>query len=298
MQLGTAGITWPALARAAQQVEELGYDSLWVPDHLIAREGAVPRLEAWQVLSALAAVTAKVRLGPLVSPVTFRHPAVLAKMAVTLDQISGGRVILGLGAGGMADEHRQYGLPFGTSRERLERLEEAAAVVRSLFDEPTTTFRGRHYQLEGARAMPKPLQPHLPLLVAGTGRGTMRVAANLADMWNGIGLPPLLAEKVSILRAYMLECDREPTSLVVTASFRVLIREDAAGVARRLEELDPVWRDDAYRITGGTRRVLHELRAYVRAGVDGFIAQMPAPYDFTTLELFAGEVRASLVRDR
>lgn len=298
VQLGTAGVTWPELQRAGQRVEELGFDSLWVPDHLIAREGAVPRFEAWQALAALATVTTTIRLGPLVSPVTFRHPAVLAKMAATLDHISGGRVILGLGAGGMVDEHHQYGLALGTPRERSERLEEATSVVRSLFDEPSSTFLGKHYQLQDARALPKPLQTRLPLLVAGTGSRTVRVAARLADMWNAIGLPAVFADKVPALRADMLACGREPMSVLVTASFRLLIRDDDAGMSQRLVELDPVWRDDPYRISGATRSVLDRFLTYMRAGVRGFIVQMPAPFDFVTLERLAGEIRADLVLDR
>jgi alkanesulfonate monooxygenase SsuD/methylene tetrahydromethanopterin reductase-like flavin-dependent oxidoreductase (luciferase family) len=299
VQLGTAGVRWSDLRYATQRVEELGYDSLWAPDHLIASEGqgTATRLEAWQALAALATITTRIRLGPLVSPVTFRHPAVLAKMAATLDHISGGRVILGLGAGGRAEEHRAYGLPFGTPRERTERLEETAAIVRSLWDEPTSNFLGRHYQLQGAHAMPKPLQPRLPLLVAGSGPGPMRVAAKFGDFWNAIGLPTVFAEKVPVLREYMRGYAREPTEVSISASFRLLIRDDEAGVSRRLEELDPVWRDDAYRITGGTRPVLDTLRAYVRAGVRAFLVQFPAPFDFLTLERLAGEVREHLIRD-
>jgi alkanesulfonate monooxygenase SsuD/methylene tetrahydromethanopterin reductase-like flavin-dependent oxidoreductase (luciferase family) len=276
----------------------MGYDSVWLPDHLIGWEEAVPRLEAWQALAGLATVTTKIQLGPLVSPVTFRHPAVLANMAATLDWISGGRTILGLGAGGMPAEHRQYGLPFGTARERGQRLDEAATVVRALFEESSTSFRGTYYQLEGARAAPKPLQSHLPLLIAGSGRGPLRVAARLGDMWNAIGLPALFAEKVPALHAQVLECGRDPAEIMATASFRLIIREDDAEVSQRLDELDPVWRIDANRIAGGMGAVLERLRQYVRAGVGGLIVQMPAPFDFVTLERFAVEGRAALVGGR
>ena len=294
VQLATAGVRWSELLQAAQRVEALGYDSLWVPDHLTAWEGAVSRLEAWQTLAALAMATTTIRLGPLVSPVTFRHPAVLAKMVATLDHISGGRAIVGLGGGGMADEHRHYGLPFGTARERCARLEEAAMVMRSLFDEPVSTFQGKYYRLQDALAMPKPLQPRLPLLVGGTGRGTMRVAARLGDIWNAIGLPDVFAAKVPVLRADIRACGRAPTAVSVTASFRLIIRDGDAGVSRRLRELDPVWHVDPYRVAGAPRPVLDHLRAFVRAGVNGFIVQVPAPFDFETLERLAGEIRTEL----
>jgi len=298
VQLATSGITWRDLRDAATRVESLGYDSLWVPDHLVAWEGAVPRLEAWQVLAGLAAVTSRIRIGPLVSPVTFRHPAVLAKMAAALDPISGGRVILGLGAGGMAEEHRRFGLPLGTASERRERFEEAVTIVRSLLDEPVSSFEGKHYRLRDARAEPKPVQPHLPLLIGGTGVGALRVAANLGDWWNGIALAPSLAEKVGMLRAYLAEAGRRPDEVVATASFRLIIRSSEAAVARRLEELDPGWRDDAYRISGDAPSVKEQLQAFVRAGADGLIVQCPAPFDLETLERLADDVGPHLERER
>lgn len=298
VQLGTAGVTWTELRHAAQRVEALGYDSLWVPDHLTAWEGAIPRLEAWQSLAGLALSTTSVRLGPLVSPVTFRHPALVAKMAATLDHLSEGRLILGLGRGGMADEHRQYGLPFGPARERSTRLEEAVTIMRSLFDDPTSTFAGQHYQLLDAQAMPKPLQSRLPLLIGGLGEGALRVAARHGDIWNAIGLPEDFARKIARLRAELRAFGRESSAVLVTASVRLLIRDNELEVNRRLQELDPVWRADPYRISGATRPVVDRLRAYLRAGVQGLIVQLPAPFDFQTLERLAGEVRAQLGVER
>src|SRR5437870_5403540 len=160
VQLSTAMVTWRELRDAARMIEDLGYDSLWVPDHLIAREFGAPRLEAWQALAGIAASTGRIRVGPLVSPVTFRHPAVLAKMAATLDHVSDGRLILGLGAGGLPIEHEMFGIAFGPRSERIERLDEACVVVRSMFDDPQPAFIGRHYQLRDATAEPKPIQAH------------------------------------------------------------------------------------------------------------------------------------------
>lgn len=286
VQLGTTNVEWSGIRDVAQRVEALGYDSVWVPDHLIAREKAAPCYEAWQVLSALALSTTRIRLGPLVSPVTFRHPAVMAATAATLDRISGGRVILGLGAGGMATEHQQYGLPFGTSRERGERLEEAVRIIRSLFDGPRTTFAGIHYRLDSATLAQKPVQSRLPVLVAGAGRRTMQVAARYADMWNVISLPAAFGQKLAIVQEDARDHDRQD-QLLPTVSFRLIIRERTEQIAERLRQLDPVWREDPYRIAGSTDQVLHELREYVRLGAKGLIVQMPAPFDVGTLETLA-----------
>ncbi len=294
VQLGTSGVTWSELFEAAQRVEALGYDSLWLPDHLIAREGDVPRLEAWEALAALATVTTRVRVGPLVSPVTFRHPAVLAKMAVTLDHISAGRAILGLGAGGMVEEHRQFGLHLDTARERTERLEEAALLIRSLLEGTISDFAGKYYGARGARALPKPVQPRMPFLIAGMGQGVVRIAAQLADIWNGIGLPPAISAKVHELRQQISAAGRDPASVMATASFRLIIRDGEDAIARRINELDPSWHEDPYRIVGDVPTVVRQLRAYVRAGVHGLIVQMPAPFDLRTLEQLAGDVRPSL----
>ncbi len=193
VQLATSTVSWPEIRDAARRVEELGYDSLWVPDHLLGRETGAARLEAWQVLAAIAAATRRIRIGPLVSPVTFRHPAVLAKMAATLDHVSHGRLTLGLGAAGLAAEHATFGIPFGPRSERVQRLDEACVILRSLFDYPRTTFIGRHFQVRDATAEPKPIQSHLPILIGGGAPSVVGIAARRADMWNMIATPDAFA---------------------------------------------------------------------------------------------------------
>ncbi len=295
VQLGTSNVTWAALREAAVQVEELGFDSLWVPDHLLAWGGRAPRLEAWQVLGALAALTKRIRLGPLVTPVTFRHPGLLAKMAATLDHISHGRVILGLGAGGMADEHRRYGLSFGRASERAGRLEESVHIIRSLLEAPQTTFRGRHYTLRSAIAEPRPVQRPLPLLIAGKGRATIRLAARHAAFWNAICLPTQLAHHVTTLRSELSATGRASTAVIATVSFRLIIRDDKAAVRSRVRQLDPEWREDEYRIQGSADEVVQALSRYATAGAAGVIVQMPAPFDFVTLERLAAQ-RTAIAR--
>jgi len=228
------------------------------------------------VLGALATITARVSLGPLVSPVTFRPPAVLAKMAATVDHISGGRLILGLGAGGMAEEHRRFGLPFGSSAERAGRLERDVETIRALLE----------------TGDPRPVQARVPILIGGAGQRTIVIAAAFADMWNAILLPPAFAEKAAALRSDATARGRE---VMAIASFRVIVRERREQIEERLAELHTVWRDDAYRISGTPKEVAARLREYVAAGAYGLIVQMPAPIDFETLERLAGDVRQRLV---
>jgi alkanesulfonate monooxygenase SsuD/methylene tetrahydromethanopterin reductase-like flavin-dependent oxidoreductase (luciferase family) len=290
VQLATTTVSWPEIRDAATRIEELGYDSLWVPDHLLARETGAARLEAWQVLAAIAASTRRIRIGPLVSPVTFRHPAVLAKMAATLDHVSDGRLILGLGAAGLAAEHATFGIPFGPRSERVQRLDEACVILRSMLDDPRTTFIGRYYQVRDATAAPKPIQSHLPILIGGGAPSVVGIAARRADMWNMIATPDAFAPAVAGLRARLDAVGRGRAAVAATASFRAVIRATPAAIATRIDQLDPVWRDDPYRLTGDAADIRRLIGGYAGAGADGVILQMPAPYDFETLASLAAVV--------
>ena len=155
----------------ARHAETTGWDGLFYADHFMP-DGDATRVawpEAWTTLAALAAQVPRIRIGPLVTGNTYRHPAVLAKMAATVDHISGGRLVLGLGAGWQENEHRQYGIPYYTVKERLERLAEACELLKALFTNETTTYRGKHYALDNAVLEPKPVQKPLPLLIGGGG---------------------------------------------------------------------------------------------------------------------------------
>ncbi|MGD8416552.1 MAG: TIGR03560 family F420-dependent LLM class oxidoreductase, partial [Pseudomonadales bacterium] len=185
---------WPNPSQPFDEVLELcshaeqtGWDGLWYADHFMpnAEDTSAPWPEAWITLAALGARVPRVRLGTLVTGNTYRHPAVLAKMAATLDHITAGRVVLGLGSGWQENEHMQYGIPFYTVVERLKRLDEACQVIKSLFSETKTTFAGNYYQLEDASLEPKPVQKPLPLLIGGGGeKMTLKITAKYADEWN------------------------------------------------------------------------------------------------------------------
>jgi alkanesulfonate monooxygenase SsuD/methylene tetrahydromethanopterin reductase-like flavin-dependent oxidoreductase (luciferase family) len=205
-------------------VEELGFDHAWLVDHLVDTDGSpdLPILEAWTLLAALAAQTSRIRIGVLVSSNTFRHPALLAKEAVTVDHISDGRLILGLGTGWHEDEHRRYGIDLPPVGERVDRLEEAIVMLRGLMSQQRTTFDGRYYRLDDAPLSPHPVQSRIPLLIAAHRPRMLRLAARYADQWDTFatlagtatdGLATPLAERIATLDAACAEIGRDPAEI-------------------------------------------------------------------------------------
>src|ERR1044071_2079300 len=207
------GQTWPVILDFWRHLETGGWDIACVTDHFMPntrdREGAV--LESWSTLTALAALIPRMRVGTIVLGNTYRNPALVAKMAAQVDIISGGRLLLGLGAAWQQNEHEAYGIPFYTTKERLERLDEAWAVIRSLGTQERRNFAGRHYQLTDAPLDPKPLQkPHPEFMIGGGGeRVTLRIVAKHADTWNVWGGPQVLARKTPFLEEHCSSIGRE-----------------------------------------------------------------------------------------
>src|SRR5258708_9010479 len=177
---------WDEIHEIAAHCEQAGWDGVYFADHFMPNgPGPAPldgdSLECWSVIAALAAVVTRVRLAPLVPSVTYRHPAVLANIAATVDQVTHGRLTLGVGAGWQENEHAAYGIPLGTVRERMDRFEEAVQILRSLLGQSRTTFSGQYFQLHDAPCQPAPVQDRLPLLIGGCGaRGTLSVSAPIA----------------------------------------------------------------------------------------------------------------------
>jgi alkanesulfonate monooxygenase SsuD/methylene tetrahydromethanopterin reductase-like flavin-dependent oxidoreductase (luciferase family) len=189
-QLWPQNATWPAMRDAALFADKLGVDSVWTWDHFYALAGEKerPNFEAWQILPAWGAITQNVRMGAMVSGITYRHPAVLANMAATLDQVSGGRAICGIGAAWNQTEHRAYGIHLGTAGERSRRFAEAAKIIRALLDGERVTFKGTYYDLRDAVLNVRPIQKRLPIMIGGGGeQKTLRTTARYADMWHGFG---------------------------------------------------------------------------------------------------------------
>ena len=221
--------TWSGVLELWQHLERSGWDIACVTDHFMPntkeREGAM--LESWSTLSALAALVPRLRVGTIVLGNTYRHPAVVAKMAAQVDIISGGRLLLGMGAGWQQNEHEAYGIPFYTMKERLERLDEACEVIRSLWTKKRSDFKGRHYQLSDAPLDPKPVQtPHPELMIGGGGeRVTLRIVARHADHWNVWGGPQVLTRKGKILDDHCAGVGRDPKSITRSVNMALLITD-------------------------------------------------------------------------
>ena len=254
------------LVEVAAHAERTGWDGVWYTDHLLAGAG-VRRPEAWMTLAALAARVPRVRLGPLVTGNTFRHPAVLAKMAATLDHISGGRLVLGLGSAWAENEHRQYGIPYYTVPERLRRLDEACTVIKLLFNQAVSDFDGRYYQLDGATLEPKPVQNPLPLLIGGGGeKVTLRITAKHADEWNIYGSVETLKRKMRILDQHCANVRRDPSEIQRSAAVALYMSDDKAFI-------DEMKRRDARHgsMIGSVDEVREIVEQYAAIGVDELI---------------------------
>ncbi|MFC4585729.1 TIGR03560 family F420-dependent LLM class oxidoreductase [Sphaerisporangium corydalis] len=286
-----------------RRAEELGYDWVSVFDHYRPPLGGPNGVcfDGPTLLSALAAHTSRVRCAILVSSVTWRHPAVAAAIAATLDHVSGGRLEFGLGAGGPDLGYQQYGIPFPEPRVRLEMLEEYCQVVRGLWSRERTTFHGRHYDLVDARLSPKPLQARLPLVIGGGGeKRTLRVVARHADVWNTLaGDPGEYRRKREVLARHCAEAGRDPGEIRGSITFRAVLAADEARVglrrAERLAMLPAGSPDLAEYVTFGTpEECVRDLLPYVRLGARDLLLGVRPPVDWETVELFAERVVPAL----
>jgi F420-dependent oxidoreductase-like protein len=237
---GQEGVTWDDWVALARATEELGFEGLFRSDHYaeVVGDEELGSLDALATLAGIAAITSRIRLGTLVSPATFRHPSVLAKSAVTVDHVSGGRMELGIGAGWNEAEHARYGFPFPGMRERMDVFAEQLEIVhRSLGPEPFT-FEGAHYRLDDARPQPKSVQaPHLPLIVGGRGGPrSVALAARWADEYNTVSPTP---EEARALRERIAEaCEREGRDPLPLSVMTGLIRDPAEAIGRLTELAD------------------------------------------------------------
>jgi F420-dependent oxidoreductase-like protein len=264
-----AAQSWSDILATAQHAERSGWDGVYVADHFLPSIGddSGPTLECWGLMAGLAAAVPRVRIGSLVCGNTYRHPAVLANQAATVDQISGGRLVLGLGAGWQENEHDAYGIPLPTPGPRLDRLEEACEIVKGLLTQPRTTFEGSYYTVRDAPCEPKPVQDSLPLLIGGGGeKRTLRIAARFADEWNVWGTPDVLAQKGSVLERHCTDVGRDPSQIAHSAQALLFMSDND-------EFLDRIRNAEVPRpmVLGGVKEVTDTLGRYVDAGVDEFI---------------------------
>ncbi len=302
---------WPSLRDACLAVEQAGWDSLWVDDHLLADEGDSddPKLEGWTTLAALAVLTERVRLGLLVAANTFRPPGLTAKLATTIDQLSGGRAVLGIGGGWFAREHEAFGIDFGTGfGDRLDHLDEAVGLIRRLLDGERVTHIGRFYSMDDAVCQPRPIQARLPILIGGSGpTKTLRTAARYADIWNGYGPPETIDATSGVLRQRCDEIGRPFEAIERTVTLHGVVRDTASaamaawdGIAARHGLAGKVAADGTGRgltVGGAPSEVSAYLDGYRRIGVSEVIFVFRAPFDLETIER-VGELRASLALTR
>ncbi len=282
---------WPDLLERALAAEAAGYDGVWAADHFMPNGDDVdaPLLECFSVLAGLAVSVPRVRLGSLVAGNTYRHPAVLANQAASIDRMSGGRFVLGIGAGWQENEHEAYGIELGSVTERIDRFEEACEVVASLRERARTTFEGDHYRLVDAPMEPKPQGP-MPLLIGSSGPRRMpRIVARWADEWNSWGTPATFATKAAHIDRALHESGRDPASLQRSTQALLFLGADGAARAEQLQAVRPS-------IGGTSEQLVEVVAAYEAAGVDELIVP-----DFTlggqaqaleAIDQFAREVAA------
>jgi alkanesulfonate monooxygenase SsuD/methylene tetrahydromethanopterin reductase-like flavin-dependent oxidoreductase (luciferase family) len=301
--LWSQGAAWPEMLDAARRVDRLGYDHLWTWDHLYAIFGDPyqPIVEGWTALAAWAMATERTRLGLLVGANTFRNPGLMAKTATTLDHISGGRAILGMGGAWMEPEHTAHGIDFGSGfGQRLDWLEESVAAMRVLLDGgEVTSAPGGRYAFDHLRHNPLPVQRRLPIMIGGSGeKKTLRTVARHADMWNAMGPLELMAHKVDVLREHCSAVGRNIDEIEFTLGVKLTIRDSRAEAERVWREAMALNRtpmadvaDDDTFWNGTSDEIADRLRPYVELGFRTVISEQPAPYDVETFERFVGEVK-------
>lgn len=287
---GTMNLTWDEARRAALLAEELGFDELYASDHLRAVAGFDERLgllDAVSLVTALAPLTSRIRLGCLVSPVSFRHPAILLRQLQSLDLISGGRAIVGLGAGWDPEEHADFGFDFAATRERLQALDDACAFIASRW----------------ATINPRPIQQPAPVLVAGASSAALRIAARHAVAWNGLGTPAYMADRIARLRLAEREVGRSAAPVEATLNLIAVLANDepalerirarlAASAVTRLATAQarmglPSEEGASGMFVGFPNELRGEIERYAAVGVQRVILTLPRPFTPDSLELLA-----------
>jgi F420-dependent oxidoreductase-like protein len=300
-QLWSQQTTFAGFRDAALAAEANGWDSVWTWDHLLAIFGPweQPILEGWTTLSGVGAVTRRIRLGLMVGANTFRNPGLTAKLAATLDNISEGRAVLGIGGAWFEREHEAYGIEFGASvGERLDRLDEAVMLMRRLLDGERFSYDGRFYTMTDALAEPRTIQPHLPILIGGSGpRKTLRTVALRGDAWNTSGTIEEVVPKLAILDEHCAAVGRDRSEIELTVSFPIVIRDDPAEALAAYDAIlvqnGTTDMGNVPTLLGPPSLVADALRPFRDIGFETVIVRLPAPYDRQTIERI-GEVGALL----
>jgi alkanesulfonate monooxygenase SsuD/methylene tetrahydromethanopterin reductase-like flavin-dependent oxidoreductase (luciferase family) len=294
---------WASLREAGIRADRLGYDAIWTWDHLYPIVGSHegPMFEAYLTLASWAEATERATVGLMVGANTFRNPALVAKMVTTLDHISGGRAVLGIGGAWFETEHRAFGIDFGASPgERLRWLEEAVRIMRGMLhgEEPSGD---RYYAARAVRNDPPPVQEHLPIVVGGGGpKKTLRIVARYADACNVGGGFESVKRKDEILREHCVDVGRDESEIERTAAMGVcVIRDDPAEARRAADEIfehngraEP-WKGE---LIGSPEQLVERMRRYVDIGFRTFMCGFPSPYDAESMERLIRDVKPELER--
>jgi alkanesulfonate monooxygenase SsuD/methylene tetrahydromethanopterin reductase-like flavin-dependent oxidoreductase (luciferase family) len=303
LQLWSQSTDWPSFRDAGLAAEAAGWDSVWTWDHLLAIFGPweQPIYEGWSLLAGLGALTSRARLGLMVGANTFRNPGLTAKLATTLDHITAGRAVLGIGGAWFEREHDAFGIDFGAGfGERLDRLDEAVMLMRRLLDGERFSHDGPVYTFHDALCEPRPVQARLPILVGGSGRRkTLRTVAMRADGWNTSGSIEEVTDALGALSAHAAEVGRDLATIEKTVSFPIVLDDDAAAARMRMEALmaanGVTSMGPVPHLAGAPVDVAAAIRPYRDLGFETVIVRMPAPYDRQTIDRI-GEVAAALRR--
>jgi alkanesulfonate monooxygenase SsuD/methylene tetrahydromethanopterin reductase-like flavin-dependent oxidoreductase (luciferase family) len=292
LQLWPEQTSWPEVRESAIAAEAARWDSIWVWDHLLAIQGPwqQPIFEGWTLLAGIAGVTSRVRLGLMVGANTFRNPGLTTKLATTLDHVSNGRAVLGIGGAWFDREHEAFGIDFGRSPgERLDWLGEAVPLMRRLLDGETVTHDGPRYRMVDALCEPRPIQAHLPILIGGSGpRKTLPIVARHGDAWNTSGELAEVKASLDTLAGHCADAGRDIAEIELTVSFPTIIRdrvEDAEAV--RAAQLAHNGMDDlggVPTLTGSPAAIVETVRPYLALGFSTVIVRMPAPFDRETID--------------
>jgi alkanesulfonate monooxygenase SsuD/methylene tetrahydromethanopterin reductase-like flavin-dependent oxidoreductase (luciferase family) len=291
LQLWPQATSWPEFRDAARAADDAGWDSIWTWDHLLAIFGPweQPILEGWSVLAGLGPITSRVRLGLMVGANTFRNPGLTAKLATTLDHLSEGRAVLGIGAAWFEREHEAFGIDYGASvGERLDWLDESVMLLRRLLDGERIDHSGPRYTFRDAICEPRPIQAHLPILIGGSGkRKTLRTVAERADAWNTSGTVEEVRDSLGALGEHAAAVGRDLATLEKTISFPIVLRDTAAAAQARMDELmahNGVADMGAVpHLLGTPSDVADGIRPYRDLGFETVIVRMAAPYDRETI---------------
>lgn len=296
---------WPAMLDVAGRIEDAGFDTVWVYDHFhtVPEASQEPTFECWTVMAALAAATERVRLGQMCTCNSYRQPSYMAKVASTVDVISGGRLEFAIGAGWYEEEYLAYGYEFPKGSTRIRQLEEAVQIIKKMWTEDEATFEGEHYSVRGAINRPRPLQrPHPPLWIAGSGpQLTLRVVAEHADYANYAGSIDRFRGNGKILDEHCEKIGRDPAEIGRTTHLEMMVADDEASLMKALERVGAQrgrpaekWLESSLTLAGTTEQVVAALGEFAEAGCAHVIGYFPDSAWGDSIERFAAEVMPAL----